>query len=156
MVKYDFYGYPIRARKRRTKKARGKTAYRKGKRGENDAEAFLTRRKFKIEARRYRRLGMEFDLMIGKGGKHYLVEVKNLSKKVQKGLVEKFHKKLIAYRKKDKSTKHRGIFMSKKGFEASALTTAKVAGIKTFTFKGKSKHRHRSNNAPYTLNYLRG
>ena len=118
-------------RRRRTKRSKGRTAYRKGKIGETKVKKFLRRRGMKPITSRMRTTSGEHDLIVQTRSGKASVEVKNLKNPVSASMVEKFARKV----KKDKNIVKRGIFVSKSGYTPEAKKAARKGHLKLMDYK---------------------
>lgn len=131
-------------RKRRTKKSRGRTAYRRGVIGETKASKFLGRRGYKpVAVGRLRTAAGEFDrIMRSPQGRKVAIEVKNLSSPVQGSSVRIFGKKVRKERKHGLVTG--GVMVSKSGFSPEAKKAAREHHIKLVRYSPPRKRRRQS------------
>ncbi len=128
-------------KKRRTRKSKGRTAYRKGKIGETKALKFLSRRGIhKITDPRFRVRGAEIDAVVRDGRGKAFLEVKNLSKPVSGSMVEKFGRKIKA----NQNIASRGIFVSKSGYAPNAKKAARGHHIRLIVYKPPRKRKKSS------------
>jgi hypothetical protein len=131
-------------RRRRTKKRRGKTAYRKGVIGESKASKFLRRRGYKpVVEGRLRTGAGEFDrIMRTPQGKKVAVEVKNLSSPVQGSSVRKFGRKVARERRHGMVSG--GVIVSKSGYSPEAKKAAREEHVKLVEYKPPKRRKIRS------------
>src|SRR2546425_8823890 len=91
-------------RRRKTKKQKGRTAYRKGKVGETKVERLLSRRGFTPMIARFRTKGGEIDrIMRDPHNRKVAVEVKNLSSPIQGAAMENLPRKSNSRRSMEQS-----------------------------------------------------
>ena len=128
-------------KKRRTKKSRGRTAYRKGVIGETKASKFLRRRGYKpVVDSRLRTGAGEFDrIMRSPQGRKVAVEVKNLSSPVQGSTVRKFGTKIR--REKRHGMVSGGVIVSKSGFSTEARRAGRESHVKLLDYTPPKKRR---------------
>jgi Holliday junction resolvase-like predicted endonuclease len=131
-------------KRRRTKKSRGKTAYRRGVIGETKATRFLKRRGYKslVEGRLRTKAG-EFDrIMRSPQGRKVAVEVKNLSSPVQAASVKRFGRKIN--QEKRHGMVSGGVMVSKSGYSPEAKKAARQHHIKLEKYAPPKKRRSSS------------
>jgi Holliday junction resolvase-like predicted endonuclease len=128
-------------RKRRTKKSRGKTAYRKGVIGESKAAKFLRRRGYKAVVEGRLRTGAgEFDrIMRSPQGRKVAVEVKNLSSPVQGASVRRFGRKVRQEKKHGMVSG--GVLVSRSGFSSEAKRAAREEHVRLVQYVPPKKKR---------------
>lgn len=128
-------------KKRRTKKRRGRTAYRKGVIGETKAVKFLRRRGYKsVVDGRLRTGAGEFDrIMRSPQGRKVAVEVKNLSSPVQGSSVRRFGRKVV--KERSHGMVSGGVLVSKSGFSPEARRAAKEEHVKLIKYAPPKKKR---------------
>ena len=128
-------------RKRRTKRSKGKTAYRKGGIGETKASKFLRRRGYKSVVEGRLRTGAgEFDrIMRSPQGRKVAVEVKNLASPVQGSSVRRFGRKVR--KEKRHGMVSGGVLVSKSGFSPEAKRAAREEHVKLIKYAPPKKKR---------------
>ncbi len=138
----EFFGRETTRKKRRRKspKARGREAYRKGIKYERDVKKFLRKKGYKPALERYRPTGAEVDLVMLKERKLVVIEAKGRKHPIRPSDVNKLKKKMD----RSHGVFKKGIIVSKKGATEKAKESARKSRIQVIKYAGARKKRKSS------------